>query len=132
MAYYFVDENQRYPQVVEEWSGSSVLKYTYGDDLISQNWDGTLSYYYYDGNLSTRQLGQFHPVLGWFTDSYTYDAFGNLVASTNSIPNNYLYTGEQYDPNAGFYYLRARYYNPQVGRFLTRDTTMDGSGTPLV
>lgn len=32
-----------------------------------------------------------------------------------------LLTGEQYDPNAGFYYLRARYYNPGVGRFVTVD-----------
>ncbi|MBN1187957.1 MAG: hypothetical protein JXB49_37125, partial [Bacteroidales bacterium] len=36
--------------------------------------------------------------------------------------NNYMYTGEQYDPNVGFYYLRFRYYNPTNGRFLTMDT----------
>lgn len=37
-------------------------------------------------------------------------------------PNNFRYTGEQYDPNLGFYYLRARYYNPATGRFPTMDT----------
>ena len=33
----------------------------------------------------------------------------------------YLYTGEQLDPNVGFYYLRARYYNQAIGRFLSTD-----------
>ena len=56
------------------------------------------------------------------TGTYTYDAFGNLIAQTGATQNSYLYTGEQYDPNTGFYYLRARYYNPSVGRFLNRDT----------
>jgi RHS repeat-associated protein len=44
-----------------------------------------------------------------------------LVNSAGSTPNNYLYRGEQFDPDLGLYYLRARYYNPVTGRFLTRD-----------
>jgi len=35
--------------------------------------------------------------------------------------NNYLYRGEQFDSDLGLYYLRARYYNPSTGRFLSRD-----------
>ncbi len=50
-----------------------------------------------------------------------YDAFGNLIASTGSTPNSYLYRGEQYDSDLGMYYLRARWYNPVTGRFLSRD-----------
>jgi RHS repeat-associated protein len=38
----------------------------------------------------------------------------------DSLPNVYLYRGEQYDPDLGLYYLRARYFNPLSGRFLTR------------
>ncbi|HEY0100063.1 MAG TPA: RHS repeat-associated core domain-containing protein [Pyrinomonadaceae bacterium] len=49
------------------------------------------------------------------------DAFGNLIARTGSTPNDYLYAGEQFDPNIGFYYLRARYMNPSNGRFQTMD-----------
>ncbi len=56
-----------------------------------------------------------------FTDSYEYDAFGNKVASTGTTPNNYLYRGEQYDPDLNLYYLRARYYNQFAGRFLNVD-----------
>jgi RHS repeat-associated protein len=43
------------------------------------------------------------------------------VNRTGSTPNNYLYRGEQFDADLGLYYLRARYYSPITGRFLTRD-----------
>jgi RHS repeat-associated protein len=55
------------------------------------------------------------------TDTYNYDSFGNQLNSTGTTPNNYLYRGEQYDPDLGLYYLRARYYNPSTGRFMSRD-----------
>jgi len=59
---------------------------------------------------------------GNVTDSYEYDEFGNTVRQTGTTPNPYRYTGQQFDPEAGGqYYLRARYYRPQEGRFLSRD-----------
>ncbi|HUK24218.1 MAG TPA: RHS repeat-associated core domain-containing protein, partial [Terriglobales bacterium] len=58
---------------------------------------------------------------GTVTDSYDYDAFGLPITSTGTTPNNYLYSGEQYDGPLGLYYLRARYYNPATGRFLVMD-----------
>jgi len=55
------------------------------------------------------------------TVSYDYDAFGNSFTVTGSTPNNYLYRGEQFDSELALYYLRARYYNPVTGRFMSRD-----------
>ena len=117
---YIVDKNQPFAQVLLETDGgnSNIVSYVYGDDLISQNRVGSLSYYHYDGQMSTRKLTN---ETGTTTDSYAYDAFGILMNSTGITENNYLYTGEQYDPNIGFYYLRSRMYNPSIGRFLTPD-----------
>jgi RHS repeat-associated protein len=120
ITHYVVDKNSDYAQVLEETdgSGSLTVSYIYGDDLISQHRGETDRYYLYDGQMSTRQLqGATESV----TDEYTYDAFGILLDQAGATVNNYLYTGEQYDPNAGFYYLRARYYNPNEGRFVTSD-----------
>lgn len=55
------------------------------------------------------------------TDSYEYDAFGNQITHTGTAPNNMLYRGEEWDPDLGLYYLRARYCNPLTGRFMSRD-----------
>ena len=118
---YLLDKNRDYAQVIKEYddSDSTLVSYIYGDDLISQKRESSFSYYHYDGQLSVHQLTDNS---GEITDTYTYDAFGLLLALSGSTENIYLYTGEQYDPNVGFYYLRARYYNPSVGRFLTQDT----------
>ena len=58
---------------------------------------------------------------GAATDTYAYDAFGAVRASTGSSDNPWLFTGEQQDADSGLYYLRARYYDPATGRFLQVD-----------
>jgi RHS repeat-associated protein len=84
--------------------------------LISQQPGSGASYYLTDGQLSIRHLAY---TAGAVTDTYVFDAFCVLLASTGSTPNVYLYAGEQFDPNVGFYYLRARYYQQSTGRSLT-------------
>jgi RHS repeat-associated protein len=56
------------------------------------------------------------------TDTYDFDAFGNLLSSSGTTQNNYLFAGEQFDPALGIYYNRARYYDQRQGRFWTMDT----------
>jgi RHS repeat-associated protein len=55
----------------------------------------------------------------------TYDAFGEVRTESGTLSTDFLFTGEQFDAKArqwqGLYYLRARYYDPSTGRFLTRD-----------
>ena len=61
---------------------------------------------------------------------YQYDAFGNLIEKKEAVTNCVLYTGQQYDQETGQYYLRARYYNPVVGR-LQQEDTYRGDGLNL-
>jgi RHS repeat-associated protein len=111
------------PQVVEEVvNGVVTPQYTYGLQRISENlvvsntW--TPSFYVYDGGGSVRQLTN---ASGVVTDEYEYDAYGNSFTKQGTTPNNYLYRGEQYDSDLALYYLRARYYNPATGRFVSMD-----------
>lgn len=58
---------------------------------------------------------------GEVENAYAYDAFGNLRGRAGELQNRILYTGQQYDQELGRYYLRARYYNPTIGRFTQED-----------
>jgi RHS repeat-associated protein len=58
---------------------------------------------------------------GTITDTYFYNAFGEELAKTGTTENEFRYVGEQWDPNAGFYYLRARWYDQSTGRFASVD-----------
>jgi RHS repeat-associated protein len=136
VTYYVVDDRNPsgYAQVVEEITAyartTNLTKvYAYGLDLISQQQPGVATNYYgHDGHGSVRYLTS---TSGDITDTYTYDAYGNLIASIGSTANNYLYCGEQYDPQLKFYYNRARYLNPDTGRFWTTDTFAGSNEDPL-
>ncbi|HXJ44444.1 MAG TPA: RHS repeat-associated core domain-containing protein, partial [Bryobacteraceae bacterium] len=104
----------------------SARTYVYGLELISKyrqfvaNNQGQtqISYYVYDGHGSVRALTS---PTGAVTDTYDYDAFGNLIHQTGSTPNNYLFAGEQFDPDLNLYYNRARYLDAATARFWSRD-----------
>jgi RHS repeat-associated protein len=117
---YLVDRNRLNAEVLLEYDGNggSIVDYTYGLSLLEENRGGVKSFYHADGLGSTRFLTD---TSGSVTDTYIYDAYGNILSSSGQTTNNYLYTGEQFDRNLGEYYLRARYYNPSAGRFVSRD-----------
>ena len=55
---------------------------------------------------------------------YAYDAWGNLIYSDNTDIANLnpiRYRGYYYDDETGFYYLQTRYYDPEIGRFISPD-----------
>ena len=93
--------------------------YTRGVELISQERNGRTSFYLYDGHGSIVGLANESGVV---TDTYSYDAFGNLIESTGTTANNYRYCGEQFDETTGLYYLRARYMDTSTGRFISQDS----------
>ena len=59
---------------------------------------------------------------GKVTKTYSYDAFGNEVNRDKNDTNPFRYCGEYWDNETESIYLRARYYNPSIGRFTTEDT----------
>ncbi|MCH8478874.1 MAG: RHS repeat-associated core domain-containing protein, partial [Wenzhouxiangella sp.] len=121
IARYLVDPTHQYAQVLEELDGTGnpVALYVIGHERISQTRAGGVHTYHADGLGSIRALTD---ETGASTDRYVYEAYGLLEHGEGTTPNDFRYTGEQYDPNLGFYYLRARYYNPATGRFPTMDT----------
>jgi len=55
-------------------------------------------------------------------DTYSYDAFGNEKTPDNTDDNPLRYCGEYYDTESGLIYLRNRYYDPEIGRFINEDS----------
>jgi RHS repeat-associated protein len=128
---YLWDELSPYGDVVLETnnSGSILASYTLaGAELISQTRSGATNYYLHDGQGSVRAMAN---ASGNLTNIYAYTAFGEMYSQTGSTTNNYLYTGQQFDSSSGLYNLRARYYNPGNGRFLSRDTIGYNIGNPI-
>ncbi len=119
---YLWDEFSRYGDVVAEINQSNAVLASYtlaGGRLLSQTRSGATSYYLPDAQGSTRLLADLN---GGITDTYDYRAFGETVAQTGTTTNSYRYTAQQHDELTDLYYLRARYYSPGLGRFLSRDT----------
>jgi len=132
-----------YSQVIEEYvsenGGTKKLAatFTFADDLIAQtryasaptgSLTPTTSFVHQDGFGSTRWLTD---STGVVTDSVEYDAFGEMIARTGSTDVEHLYRSEQFDPNLGFYYLRARWMDPKNGRFTQQDTYMGNDLSPM-
>jgi RHS repeat-associated protein len=91
----------------------------YGN-LISQSRGGVDSFYLFDALGSARQLTK---STGSVTDTYLYDSFGNPL-ETGGTTNPFRYVakmGYYYDADLSCYFLRARYFESMLGRFLSID-----------
>jgi RHS repeat-associated protein len=118
---YLWDEFSQYGDVILESNASYQYQrdYTLANGmLVSQNDSLGSLYFLSDAQGSTRALTD---TSGAVSSSYSYDAFGNLDGTAQTAQTNYLYTGQQFDPATELYSLRARYYDPSLGRFTSRD-----------
>ncbi len=116
-------------RLIKQCDSSNVIIFLYDNDgLTGFIHNGTV--YYYRRNT----LGDIEAILdtdGAVVIRYTYDAWGNHVicdANGNEISgdsigsiNPYRYRGYYYDTETGLYYLTARYYDPETGRFINVD-----------
>jgi len=128
---YVVDTSLPYASVVEEYTGNTLsARYDYGDDLVRMDRGSGVYYYLYDGLGSTRQLVN---TGGSVTDGYSYDAFGEGLSHSPSsgVLNPFLFNAQQFDTASGDYYLRARYYDPTIGRFLSQDPLQGSNEDPI-
>jgi RHS repeat-associated protein len=102
-------------------SGNSTY-YVYGIGLIgSQDESGNFSTYHYDYRGSTTAITDIN---GTVTDRYSYGAYGNLESHTGTSNTPFLYNGRDgvMSDSNGLYYLRSRYYSPELMRFINVDT----------
>lgn len=76
-------------------------------------------YYLYNGHGDVVQIIDRD---GRIVNTYLYDEWGNIVNQKQKIKNPFKYAGEEYDEETGLYYLKSRYYDPTMGRFISKDT----------
>ena len=81
------------------------------DKPLAQLRSGTVSYYEQDGLGSVTSLSN---SAGTLAETYAYDSYGKLTASTGTLVNSFQYTGREFDSETGIYYYRARYFDPSV------------------
>nr|WP_314466497.1 RHS repeat-associated core domain-containing protein [uncultured Clostridium sp.] len=115
--------------IVAEQTDDGMIKiYLRGINLIAREIDGVVYYYIFNEHGDVTQLWS---QSGTCKASYEYDAFGIERDPDNEDENPFRYCGEYYDSSSGTYYLRARYYDPEVGRFITEDSYTGDANDPL-
>ena len=142
-------------QRIQKVEGSKTTNYYYQDGVVSYTTDGDNSQISQnligtDGNiLATQRYGSDHTdyllyhkdIQGSTTSlvkedgsadaTYRYTDFGETtINGDNKAENEVCYTGGIYDQSTGLYYLNARYYNPEDGRFVTEDTYRGETNEP--
>jgi RHS repeat-associated protein len=80
-----------------------------------------------DGMGSVRQATN---SIGSITDELEYDVFGQQLSRSGNTEIDHLYRGEQVNPNTGYYNLRARWYDPRNGRFISQDSFLGHDSDP--
>ncbi|MGE0087185.1 MAG: RHS repeat domain-containing protein [Desulfococcaceae bacterium] len=99
--------------------------------LLCSSENGTVLYYFYDGNGNVSQL--VNAADGSIAAHYEYDAFGNLINSYGAYAdeNPFRFSTKYFDAETGLYYYGFRYYSPEIGRWLNRDPIGEEGGINL-
>jgi len=123
--YYYDDD-----AVIEEHNASDdtlLAHYRYGDRLLSLDTGTSIQYYHHDALGSTVN---FTDESGIAQVSYLLDPWGHIRRQTGDSINRHIFTGQEHDENTGLIYFGARYYDPDIARFITQDTYLGEQNTP--
>ncbi len=104
-------------------SGAVVARYTQAvkiDEPLAMLRSGTTSYYQADGLGSITSLSN---AAGALAQTYTFDSFGKQTGSSGSVVNPFQFTGREWDTETNLQFSRARYYDPNTGKFISEDPT---------
>lgn len=106
--------------VLQESGPDGSISYAYGLGLISESGVGFDYFHHHDALGSVIGLSD---ATGTLQQGYAYDSWGTPTVSIGNVgkKNKFRFTGEALDPGTLLYYLRARYDDPAVGRFVTKD-----------
>ncbi|UFJ40473.1 hypothetical protein LOK74_20960 [Brevibacillus humidisoli] len=119
-------------RVIEELDGEGNVKARtiWGNQLLYRQDETANKGGYYEHN-SHGDVVAIRDASGNTLNQYEYDVWGNVIDATEGMSNPFQYSGEIYDEETKLYYLRARYYDPSVGRFITEDTYKGQVDNPL-
>ena len=105
--------------VVGERLNGEYVSYLRGANLISRTGEDGTDYYLFNAHGDVTGLAD---STGASARAYDYDAFGVEKDPDPLDENPFRYCGEYFDRETETYYLRARYYDPTIGRFTQQDT----------
>jgi RHS repeat-associated protein len=104
-------------------------EYLRGIGLIArEDSTGSKAYYTHNGHGDVVELRDSQ---GQLLNQYSYDIWGNPITVNETVQNPFRYSGELWDETTDLQYLRARWYDPSMGRFINEDTYEGEMGNPL-
>lgn len=122
---YTWDVHGSLPQLL--YDGTNRYIYGPGGSLLEAVGSSSTTYYHQDALGSIRALTDAN---GNLVGTFTYTPFGTLAASTGTVTTPFMFAGQYHDSENGFYYLRARYYDPSTAQFLSRDPLVAQTRSP--
>ena len=117
---YTYNTNAKLSMLLMKTTGGVVTKYVYGRGLIGEESGNVFKTYHFDCRGSTIAITD---ASGNITDTFAYDTYGKLLSRTGTSKVIFGYNGRDgvvTDDN-GLIYMRARYYSPEMKRFLNAD-----------
>ena len=119
---YVIDSTGSLTRILTASTDSKTTYFVYGIGLISQEYDNEVLFYHFNNIGSTEAVTSLD---GKIQEKFEYGPYGELL-SENKCGTIFLYNGEygvSTDEN-GLYYMRARYYNPEIKRFINQDVVI--------